>query len=119
MAHKDISSMRSTVELLKEEGEVFVVEGEVDPIYEISGIQASLEGGPALLFNRIKGYPGVRNLGNIFSNRQRVAKMFDVDLFILGHQLLLTFFSNQVQATLNGSLRALQSLGDFSVGKPL
>lgn len=76
---KDISSMRSTIEFLKEQNEVLTVHGEVDPIYEISGIQKSIEVGPALLFENIKGYPGVRNAANIFSNMERVAKIFDVE----------------------------------------
>ncbi len=78
MGQRDISSMRSTIEFLKEQNEIFVVEGEVDPIYEISGIQAMLESGPALLFNNIRGYPKARNVGNVFSTRDRVAKIFDV-----------------------------------------
>ena len=32
---------------------------QVDPIYEVAGIQVALEEGPAILFENIKGYPGV------------------------------------------------------------
>jgi len=38
-------------------GEVLHVKKEVDPILEIAGIQKSLDGGPAVLFGDIKGYP--------------------------------------------------------------
>lgn len=79
MAKKDISSMRSTLEFLKEENEVLTVKGEVDPTYEIAGIQKALEGGPALLFENIKGYPGVRNVGNVFATTDRIAKIFGVE----------------------------------------
>jgi UbiD family decarboxylase len=76
---KDVTSIRGTLEfLLKEEKEVFVVEEEVSPILEISGIQKAFENGPALLFENIKGYPGIRNLGNLFSRLDRLAKIFDV-----------------------------------------
>jgi 4-hydroxy-3-polyprenylbenzoate decarboxylase len=53
----------------------------VDPIYEITGIQRALEGGPALLFENIKGYPGIANISNLFSRWERVAKIFNVDDF--------------------------------------
>ena len=78
MKKKDIGSMRSTLDWLEEEGELLTVEREVDPIYEIAGIQKVLEGGPALLFENIKGYPNVRNESNAFATESRVAKMFDV-----------------------------------------
>jgi 4-hydroxy-3-polyprenylbenzoate decarboxylase len=79
LAKKDITSMRSTLEFLKEEGDLLTVSKEVDPVYEIAGIQKALEGGPALLFENIKGYPGVRNAGNVFARRETIAKMFGVD----------------------------------------
>ncbi len=78
MAQKDITSMRSTIEFLKEQDEILVVDGEVDPIYEIAAIEKALEGGPAILFENIKGYPGVRDIGNVFSRDERTAKIFGV-----------------------------------------
>jgi 4-hydroxy-3-polyprenylbenzoate decarboxylase len=78
MVGKDITSMRSTMEYLKRANELLTVSEEVDPIYEISGIQKALEDGPALLFENVKGYPGVRTLGNVFSSDERVAALFDV-----------------------------------------
>jgi 4-hydroxy-3-polyprenylbenzoate decarboxylase len=78
MSTKDITSLRSALEYLDKEGELLRIKGEVDPIYEVSGIQMALEGGPAILFENIKGYPGVRNIGNLFARRDRSAKLFDV-----------------------------------------
>lgn len=78
MTTKDISSMRGTIDYLREINDMLTVTEEVDPIYEISGIQASMENGPALFFENIKGYPGVRNVGNIFSRIERMARIFDV-----------------------------------------
>ena len=51
MVQKDITSMRSTIEFLKEQDEILVVDGEVDPIYEIAAIEKALENGPAILFH--------------------------------------------------------------------
>lgn len=78
MGKRDITSMRGTLDFLKESGELFVVKEEVDPVLEISGIQKSFDGGPALLFENIKGYPGVRHIANVCATMDRIAKIFDV-----------------------------------------
>jgi len=76
MTQRDVSSFRSTLEYLEKTGELLTVKGEVDPVYEIAGIEKSLENGPALLFESIKGYPDVRTAGNIMSREQRIASIF-------------------------------------------
>lgn len=78
MFQKDITSMRGTIEFLKEQNMVLEVKGEVDPIYEIAGIQKAFENGPVLLFKHIKGYPNVLNVANVFSRTEIAAKIFDV-----------------------------------------
>ncbi len=80
MAKKDITDMRGAIEFLRaQDGELLVTKEPVDPTYEIAGIQIALEEGPAVLFENVKGYPGMRSIGNIFSRRDRIAKLFDVD----------------------------------------
>ena len=79
MAQKDITSMRGTIEFLKEQNELLVVSNKVNPVYEIAGIQKALDGGPALLFENIEGYAGARNIGNLFGTRDRFAKIFDIE----------------------------------------
>src|SRR4030042_5098957 len=80
MAKKDITDMRGTIEFLRQlDGELLVAKNPTDPIYEIAGIQVALEEGPAILFENLKGYPGMRSVGNIFSRRDRIARLFDVD----------------------------------------
>jgi len=77
---KDITDMRGTIEYLRQlDGELLVTKEPVDPIYEIAGIQVALEEGPAILFENLKGYPGMRSVGNIFARRDRIAKLFDVE----------------------------------------
>jgi UbiD family decarboxylase len=78
MTEKNIASMRSTVEYLKEQKQLLTITEEVDPICEVSGIQKALEDGPALFFENVKGYSGVGILGNVFSRWERVADLFDV-----------------------------------------
>ena len=53
--------MRNTIKFLREHDDIWVVTKEVDPIYEIAGILKALDGGPALLFETIKGYATQRN----------------------------------------------------------
>jgi UbiD family decarboxylase len=77
---KDITDMRGAIEFLRrQKGELLVAKEPVDPVYEIAGIQVALEEGPAILFENLKGYPGMRSVGNIFARRDRIAKFFDVD----------------------------------------
>lgn len=75
---KDITSARGTLDFLMGQDEVLVIKGEVNPICEVSGITKACDGGPVLLFEKIKGFPGNRVVSNIFSTRERVAKIFDV-----------------------------------------
>jgi len=77
MSEKSITSMRDVMETFKDE--FIVIDKEVDPVYEIAGIQQALQDSYGLLFNNIKGYPGVRTIGNALSRDERAAKMFNVD----------------------------------------
>ena len=78
MAKKDITSMRSALEYLIGEGDVYVVKAQVDPILEIAGIEKTFDGGPVLLFENLKGYPNARDVGNVFGNEKIYTKLFDV-----------------------------------------
>ncbi|GAB6153787.1 UbiD family decarboxylase [Desulfosporosinus burensis] len=79
MPKKDITSLRSTLEWLKnEEGEILVTDVEVDPFLEMTGIQKSFDGGPTLLFENVKGYDNARLSCNLFATGSRLAKIFDV-----------------------------------------
>jgi 4-hydroxy-3-polyprenylbenzoate decarboxylase len=79
MAKKDISSVRSSLEFLKEEGDLIITDKEVDPIYECSGISKAFDGSPPILFENVKGYPNSRMLTNYFGDRSIIAKLFDID----------------------------------------
>ena len=80
MLEKDITSLRSTLEYLKqEEGELLISDVEIDPCLEMTGIQKLMEAGPTLLFENVKGYPNARLLTNLFASDKRVAKLLDLD----------------------------------------
>jgi len=78
MGKKDVTTIRGALDYLEGRGEVMHVKQEVDPVYEIAGIQKALDKGPVLFFDKIKGYPNVCDIGNLFSRRERVADLFDV-----------------------------------------
>ncbi|HKS30499.1 MAG TPA: UbiD family decarboxylase [Pyrinomonadaceae bacterium] len=70
-------SLRSFLELLAREGDIVHIEAEVDPNLELAEIHRRViaEGGPALLFKRVKGsrYPVVTNL---FGTKGRIERAF-------------------------------------------
>ena len=76
---KDISSLRSTLEYLEAAGELVTTDVEIDPHLEVAAIQKHFDGGAALLFNKVKGYPNARICNNIFASAERIAKLLDVD----------------------------------------
>ena len=76
---KDISSLRSTLEHLREIGELVSTDVEVDPHLEVAAIQKHFDGGGPLLFEKVKGYPNARIANNFYATAERVARLFDVD----------------------------------------
>lgn len=78
MSNQDITSFRGCIEILKKWNEIIEITEEVDPIYEIAGIQKACEGGLGLLFTNIKGYPGVRCAGNVYWKEEIISRLFDV-----------------------------------------
>jgi UbiD family decarboxylase len=71
------SSLRTFLDLLTRENEIVTVKAEVDPYLELAEIHRRVisEGGPALLFERVKGsrYPVVTNL---FGTERRIDLAF-------------------------------------------
>src|SRR5437899_12401355 len=73
---KDILSLRSALEWLDAQGDVLKTDVEVDPDLEVTGLQKHLDGGPVLLFNKVKGKPHARVITNLFGDMAVVDKMF-------------------------------------------
>src|SRR6185437_3069931 len=70
-------SLRTFLDLLKRENEIVEIKAEVDPYLELAEVHRRViaEGGPALLFRRVKGsrYPVVTNL---FGTTRRIDLAF-------------------------------------------
>jgi 4-hydroxy-3-polyprenylbenzoate decarboxylase len=75
----DITSLRSTIASLQGTDDLLVTNKEVDPNLEMSGLAKYFDGGSALLFEKVKGYPNGRLLTNLFACEERVSRLFGVD----------------------------------------
>ncbi len=77
MTHKKLYDLRSYIDLLKDNGDLLVIEEEVDPYLEIAEIHRRViaQGGPALLFTKVKdsSFPVVTNL---FGTSSRLEQAF-------------------------------------------
>src|SRR5919202_191740 len=76
---KDITSLRSALEWLDSQGDLLKTDVEVDPDLEITGLQKHLDGGPVLMFNRVKGKPHARAITILFSDINVIDRMFGFD----------------------------------------
>ncbi len=72
------TSVRGTLELLREKGQLLETQVEVDTKYEVAGILKAMENGPAVLFDNIKGFPWARITAGLFSRRENLAPLFGV-----------------------------------------
>src|SRR5881409_1403747 len=73
---KDITSLRSALAWLDRQGDVLTTDVEVDQDLEITGVQKHLDGGPVVLFNKVKGKPHVRAITNLLADMNVVDKLF-------------------------------------------
>lgn len=77
MSYKKLYDLRSYLDLLKKDGDLLVIDEEVDPNLEIAEIHRRVieKGGPALLFTNVKGssFPVTTNL---FGTNRRLEQAF-------------------------------------------
>jgi len=80
--------LRDWIRTLDKAGELKRIREEVDPVLEIAEItdrasksvsKSGVKGGPALLFENIKGYPGAQALMNQFGSERRMKLALGVD----------------------------------------
>jgi UbiD family decarboxylase len=82
------SDLRAFIDDLERRGQLVRIKTEVDPNQEITVIQHRViaAGGPALLFERVKGSP-YRVVSNLFGTYQRVVLACGEDPLVLGERL--------------------------------
>ncbi len=75
------SGLRRYLDWLEKKGLLVRVEEELSPVLEIPCFlrRVMYRGGPAVLFERVKGYPGWRVAGNLFVNPRVVAEYLSLD----------------------------------------
>jgi 4-hydroxy-3-polyprenylbenzoate decarboxylase len=77
------ADLRDWIKTLEKSGELKRIRQEVDPILEITEItdraSKSANGGPALLFENVKGHPGIPVLMNQFGSERRMKLALEVD----------------------------------------
>ncbi len=86
------NDLREWIQSLDKKKEIKHIEHEVDPILEMAeiadrasksglsgGLPAHTPGGPALLFENVKGYPGAKILMNQFGSERRMCLALGVD----------------------------------------
>ncbi|MCD6348495.1 MAG: menaquinone biosynthesis decarboxylase [Candidatus Korarchaeota archaeon] len=79
-ARSKLSDLRSFLDQLERSGQLKRVKAEVSVDLEIAEILRRVaKGGPALLFERIKGFEGWRLVGNLFSTLDRVKMALGVE----------------------------------------
>ena len=71
-----LRDLRSTIDFLKQEGDIIETDTEVNPDLEITGVQKHLDGACPLLFNNVKGKPNHRAITNLFSDQGVMCKLF-------------------------------------------
>lgn len=96
---RQVFDLRSALELLRSmPGELTETDVEVDPAAELAGVyrrvgaggtirRPTKMNGPAILFHRIKGYPGAKIAIGVLGSRKRVAALFDCKSEELGKLL--------------------------------
>ena len=93
-----VNDLRSAIELLKTlPGQYIETDREVDPIAELAGVYRYIGAGgtvmrptrigPAMTFNKIKGFPDARVLVGLMASRQRVSALLGAPVRELGIQM--------------------------------
>ena len=94
-----LTSMRKVIEWAEKRGELLTIDKEIDPIYDLAGFIAAMEGGPVLLFNNIKGYPGCRAISNLVATRRRLADVVRAEAIEYTGKAFLDLVKNPIPPT--------------------
>src|ERR1700731_45226 len=70
------SDLRSTLDWLRQQGDLIETDKPVDPDLEVPGLQKHMDGGCPILFSNVKGKPHPRVLTNLFGDMKVINKMF-------------------------------------------
>ncbi len=113
MAYDDL---RQWIAALESARELKRIGAEVDPILEITEItdRVSKRGGPALLFENVKGYPGARVLINQFGSERRMSMALGVNSLDQVADRIRYFMDVKSPQGLLDKIKMLPMLADLS-----
>jgi len=71
--------LRDFLDFLEKEGDLIEIDRELSPSFEIPAAikYANKKGNKAVLFKKVKGYPGISIAGNLLGHKRRLAKSLD------------------------------------------
>ncbi len=75
---RGITHLGAFIEQARRDGDLLDIDRPVDPYLELAAVARATDGGPAVLFRNVKGYPGRRVLTNVFGDRRRIARLCGV-----------------------------------------
>ena len=81
MSRDKVTDLRAALQVAEQRGELLRVSRCVDPGLEIPSIMRALgklPSKPAVLFEQIAGYPGLRGCGGVFADRGRMADLLGI-----------------------------------------
>jgi 4-hydroxy-3-polyprenylbenzoate decarboxylase len=112
MGYKDL---RDFVGALERDGELLRIREEVDPRLEITEIldRAVKEGGPAVLFERVRGY-AIPVLGNVLGTHRRMLKALGISRYEEVDERIAAFFDIKQPQGLLDKLRMLPQLAELA-----
>lgn len=107
--------LRDFVRALESDGDLLRVKEEVDPKLEITEIldRAVKTGGPAVLFERVKGYT-VPVLGNVMGTHRRMLKALGISSYDEVDQRINAFFDVKQPQGLLDKIRMLPQLAELA-----
>jgi gallate decarboxylase subunit C len=89
-------NVRDAVSLLEERGELIKITEPISPNLEIAGVLKAMDDGPALLFENVSGFPGLRFIGNLISRRDNLSALLGVS----DHREVKSIFRDAIDAPL-------------------
>jgi 4-hydroxy-3-polyprenylbenzoate decarboxylase len=115
------NDLRDWIKQLEKAGELKCISAEVDPILEMAEISdrtaklgrgTAKAGGPALLFENVKGYPGARVLMNQFGSERRMKMALETDSLDAIADRIRTLVKPQTPTTFIDKLKMLPMLAE-------
>ena len=97
--------LRSFLAALSEKGELLRVREEVKTHFEITAVLKEVlgeQGGPAVLFENVQGFPGMKVVGNLLASRQKLALALNCSASNLRDAYLEKRFSTLAPALSSG-----------------